>query len=62
MLPWRRATLPCVLSRPARSSPSAISPAAAALAAAPGEPSWRIVWHGRPTLTEAEALAGDAPP
>jgi hypothetical protein len=27
------------------------------LAAAPGEQSWRIVWAGRPPLTEAEAIA-----
>jgi len=27
------------------------------LAAAPGEDSWRIAWHGRPPLTEAEAIA-----
>jgi len=57
VLPWRRAALPCV-----RVGTEIVSIGDLAygggLAAAPGEPSWRVVWHDRPTLTEAEALAG----
>jgi tRNA(Ile)-lysidine synthase len=57
VLPWRRATLPCICSG---GQVVAIGDLAygGALAAAAGEPSWRVVWHGRPTLTEAEARAG----
>jgi len=58
VLPWRRGTLPCVL---AGDEIVAIGDLACGggLAAAPGEPSWRIAWRGRPVLTEAEALAAD---
>lgn len=57
VLPWQRAWLPCVRLGP---EIVAIGDLAygAALAAAPDEPSWRIVWHGRPALTEAEAVSG----
>ena len=57
VLPWMRGTLPCVL---AEGEIVAIADLACGgrLAAAPGEPSWRIEWHGRPTVTEAEAIAG----
>ena len=56
VLPWRREALPFVLGG---GEIVAIGDLACggALAAAPGEPSWRVVWHDRPTLTEAEALA-----
>lgn len=56
VLPWRRATLPCILSG---GEIVAIGDLACggALAAAPDEPSWRIVWHDRPLLVEAEAAA-----
>jgi len=57
VLPWQRAALPCIL---AGDEVVAVGDLACggALAAAPGEPAWRVAWHGRPTLTEAEALAG----
>jgi len=56
VLPWRREALPCIRCG---SDIVAIGDLAygAALVAAPDEPSWRVVWHGRPTLTEAEARA-----
>jgi tRNA(Ile)-lysidine synthase len=56
VLPWRRAGLPCVR---AGGEIVAIGDLACGggLAAGPDEPSWRIVWHDRPTLTEAEAVA-----
>jgi len=59
VLPWRRDALPFVH---AGGEIVAIGDLACggALAAAPGEPSWRVVWHDRPTLTEAEARAGRA--
>lgn len=59
VLPWRRAALPFVLSG---DEIVAIGDLVygGTLAAAPGEPSWRIVWRARPTLTEAEAIAGRA--
>jgi tRNA(Ile)-lysidine synthase len=58
VLPWQRARLPCVRLGP---EIVAIGDLAygAALAAAPDEPSWRIVWRGRPALTEAEAVSGE---
>ena len=57
VLPWQRAVLPCIL---AGDEIVAIGDLACGgtLAAASGEPAWRVAWHGRPTLTEAEALAG----
>ena len=57
VLPWRRAALPFVR---ADGEIVAIGDLAygGALAAAPGEPSWRVVWRDRPTLTESEARAG----
>jgi tRNA(Ile)-lysidine synthase len=59
VLPWRRAGLPFIV---VGGEVVAIGDLAygGTLAAGPGEPSWRVVWHGRPTLTEAEALAGRA--
>jgi tRNA(Ile)-lysidine synthase len=55
VLPWRRAGLPFIV---VGGEVVAIGDLAygGTLAAAPGEPSWRVVWHDRPTLTEAEAL------
>lgn len=60
VLPWRRASLPYVL---AGGEIVAIGDLAygGGLAAAPGEPGWRIVWHDRPTLTEDEAVGTRAP-
>jgi tRNA(Ile)-lysidine synthase len=57
VLPWRRATLPCVCMGMEIVAVGDLA-YGGGLAAAPGEPSWRIVWHDRPTLTEAEALTG----
>ena len=56
VLPWLREALPFVS---AGAEIVAIGDLAygGGLAAAPGEPSWRIVWHDRPTVTEREALA-----
>ena len=59
VLPWRREALPFIRSG---GEIVAIGDLACggSLAAAPGEPSWRVVWHGRPTLTEDEARAARA--
>ena len=56
VLPWQRERLPCIR---AMGEIVAIGDLACggSLAASPGEPSWRVVWHGRPALTEAEAIA-----
>jgi IclR family pca regulon transcriptional regulator len=56
--PWQRAALPCVC---VGAEIVAVGDLAygGGFAAAPGEPSWRIVWHGRPTLTEGESTRGD---
>jgi len=58
VLPWQRAALPCVC---VGAEIVAVGDLAygGGFAAAPGEPSWRIVWHGRPTLTEDESMRGD---
>jgi len=58
VLPWRRAALPCVCMG---AEIVAVGDLAygGGLAAAPGEPSWRIVWHERPTLTEGESIRGE---
>ncbi len=57
VLPWRRASLPvlCVGGDIVAVADLACS---ARFAAAPGEASWRVVWHGRPMLTEGEAVRG----
>jgi tRNA(Ile)-lysidine synthase len=57
VLPWQRASLPCICAGDEIVAVGDLA-CGGALAAAPGEPAWRVVWHGRPTLTEAEALAG----
>jgi tRNA(Ile)-lysidine synthase len=57
VLPWQRAQLPCVRHGPELVAIGDLA-YGATLAAAPDEPSWRIVWHGRPILTEAEAVSG----
>lgn len=56
VLPWQRDRLPCIR---VAGEIVAIGDMACGggLAASPGEPAWRVVWHGRPTLTEAEAIA-----
>lgn len=57
ILPWLRPFVPLVV---AGDEVVAIGDLAhgAAFAAGPDEPSWRIAWHDRPTLTEAEATSG----
>ncbi len=56
VLPWLRSQLPIVAFG---GEIVAIGDLACggALAAAPGEDSWRVAWHGRPPLTEAEMIA-----
>ena len=56
VLPWRRESLPIAC---AGEEIVAVGDLAygGGLAAAPGEDSWRIVWHERPALTESEASA-----
>lgn len=54
VLPWRRAALPCVAYGGEIVAVGDLA-CGGALAAAGDEPSWRIVWHDRPVLTEAEA-------
>ena len=56
VLPWLRSQLPVVACD---GEIVAIGDLAygGSLAAVPGEDSWRIAWHGRPPLTEAEAIA-----
>jgi tRNA(Ile)-lysidine synthase len=60
VLPWRRDALPlfCVDGQLLAVADLGV---AAEFAAAPGEPSWRIVWHGRGAVTAADALAGKWP-
>ena len=60
VLPWMRASLPCVH---ADDEIVAIGDLAYGerLAAAPGEPSWRICWQRRPVVREAEAISGGQP-
>ena len=55
VLPWRRAQVPLVT---AGGEIVAVGDLAygGGSAAAPGEPSWKVVWSGRPPLTEQEAL------
>jgi tRNA(Ile)-lysidine synthase len=57
VLPWRRAALPCVRVGTEIVAVGDLA-CGGGLAAGPGEASWRIVWHDRPTLTEAEAVSG----
>lgn len=54
VLPWRRAHLPIVHLGDEVIAVGDLA-VARGFAAAPGEPSWRIEWRGRPVLTEAEA-------
>jgi tRNA(Ile)-lysidine synthase len=56
VLPWQRRRLPCLV---AGGEIVAVGDLAygGSMAAAPGEPAWRVVWHGRPPLTATEAAA-----
>ena len=58
VLPWQRALLPCVC---AAGEIVAVGDLAygGRLAAAPGEPSWRVVWHDRPTLDRGRGGRAD---
>jgi tRNA(Ile)-lysidine synthase len=60
VLPWRRVTLPCIV---ADGEIVAIGDLACggALVAAAGEPSWRVAWRDRPSLTESDARTGRGP-
>jgi tRNA(Ile)-lysidine synthase len=60
VLPWMRASLPVVLAGAEIVAVGDLG-YGGALAAAPGEESWVIEWHGRPVLTEGEALAARLP-
>jgi len=59
VLPWRRAALPCVWYGGEIVAVGDLA-CGGALAAAGDEASWRIVWHDRPVLTEAEARSAPA--
>jgi len=56
VLPWQREWLPCLVAGGEIATVADLA-YGGGLAAAPDEPSWRVVWHGRPLLTEAEATA-----
>ena len=56
VLPWMRSQLP-VIAFDGEIVAIADLAYGGALAAAPGEESWRIAWPGRPPLTEAEVIA-----
>jgi tRNA(Ile)-lysidine synthase len=60
VLPWMRESLPVVLDGAEIVAVGDLG-YGGALAAAPGEESWVIEWHGRPVLTESEALAARLP-
>ena len=57
VLPWRRAQLPVLWDDGGRLVAVADLGCAAGFAAGPGEPSWRIAWHGRGFVTTADAEA-----
>jgi tRNA(Ile)-lysidine synthase len=56
VLPWLRASLPCVCVGTEIVAVGDLA-YAARLAATPDEDGWLIEWHGRPPLTEAESIA-----
>lgn len=60
VLPWRRDVIPLLRAAGEIVAVADIS-CAAEFAAQPGEPSWRVCWHGRPPLTEAEVIAFNWP-
>jgi tRNA(Ile)-lysidine synthase len=60
VLPWRRDALPLLCARGQLLAVADLG-VAAEFAAGPGEPSWRVVWHGRGAVTAADAFAGKWP-
>jgi len=56
VLPWLRARLPCLTAGREIVAVGDLG-YGGGLAAVPGEPAWSVVWHDRPLLTEAEAVA-----
>jgi tRNA(Ile)-lysidine synthase len=58
VLPWRRPALPLICHGNELVAIADLG-CAEPYAARPGEPSWRVVWHGRGAVTEGDAL-GDA--
>jgi tRNA(Ile)-lysidine synthase len=60
VLPWMRESLPVVLAGAEIVAVGDLG-YGGALAAAPGEESWVIEWHGRPVLTESDAITARLP-
>ena len=60
VLPWMRGSLPVVFADAEIVAVGDLG-CGGTLAAAPGEESWVIEWHGRPLLTESEAVAARLP-
>ena len=56
VLPWRRQDLPLLVDAEQRVVAIADLGRAAEFAAEPGEPSWRLTWHGRGIVTESDAF------
>lgn len=56
VLPWRRAGLPLLEDADGRLVAVADLGCAEEFAARPGEPSWRVAWHGRGIVTEHDAF------
>jgi tRNA(Ile)-lysidine synthase len=54
VLPWRRVGLPVICAGGEIVAVGDLG-CGGGLEAAPGEPAWRVAWHDRPVLTEAEA-------
>lgn len=60
VLPWMRGSLPVVFANGEIVAVGDLG-YGGALAAAPGEEAWVVEWHGRPVLTESEAIAARLP-
>ena len=56
VLPWRREQLPLLVDDDGRLVAVADLGCGAHFAARPGEPSWRVRWHGRGLVTEHDAF------
>jgi len=55
VLPWRRGQVPFLRSGPEIIAAGDLA-CGARFAAEPGEPSWVVVWRGRPQMTEEEVM------